>query len=67
MPEGDRQVGTDVLTTEQRARCMANIRGRDTRPELLIRRGLFARGGVTACMDPACRAGLIWSSRRDGP
>jgi DNA mismatch endonuclease (patch repair protein) len=36
--------GTDVLTPQQRAHCMSRIRGRDTRPEMLIRRGLFARG-----------------------
>jgi DNA mismatch endonuclease (patch repair protein) len=28
---------TDVLTPEQRRRCMAAIRGRNTRPELLVR------------------------------
>ena len=28
---------TDVLTPEQRRRCMAAIRGRDTKPELLVR------------------------------
>lgn len=34
----------DVLTAEQRRLNMSNIRGRDTRPEMLIRRGLHARG-----------------------
>jgi len=28
---------TDVLTPEQRRRCMAAIRGKDTKPELLVR------------------------------
>jgi len=28
---------TDVLTPEQRRRCMAAIRGTDTKPELLVR------------------------------
>ena len=28
---------TDVLTPEQRRRCMASIRGKDTRPELIVR------------------------------
>ncbi|NWE26812.1 very short patch repair endonuclease [Pseudomonas gingeri] len=34
----------DVLTSEQRRLNMSRIRGRDTKPELLIRRGLHARG-----------------------
>ena len=34
----------DKLTPAQRSRCMSRIRGRDTRPEILVRRGLHARG-----------------------
>lgn len=34
----------DVLTPEQRRLNMSRIRGRDTRPEMLIRRGLHACG-----------------------
>lgn len=34
----------DKLTKEQRHRCMAAIRGRDTKPELLVRHYLFAHG-----------------------
>ena len=34
----------DVLTPEQRRRNMRRIRGRDTKPELLLRRGLHAGG-----------------------
>jgi len=34
----------DVLTTKQRQLNMSRIRGRDTEPEMLIRRGLHARG-----------------------
>lgn len=34
----------DKLTPEQRSRCMAAIRGKDTKPELLVRKFLFARG-----------------------
>jgi DNA mismatch endonuclease (patch repair protein) len=34
----------DVLTAEQRRQNMSRIRGRDTRPELLLRRGLHALG-----------------------
>lgn len=35
---------SDVLTVEQRRLNMSRIKGRDTKPELLIRRGLHARG-----------------------
>lgn len=35
---------TDVHTPEQRARNMRAIKGRDTKPELLLRRALHARG-----------------------
>jgi DNA mismatch endonuclease, patch repair protein len=34
----------DVLSSEQRRLNMSRIRGRDTRPELLLRRGLHAAG-----------------------
>lgn len=34
----------DKLTKEQRHRCMAAIHSRDTKPELLVRKYLFARG-----------------------
>lgn len=34
----------DVLTPEQRSYCMSRIRGKDTRPELLVRSGLHRRG-----------------------
>ena len=35
---------TDVLTLEQRRFNMSRIRGRDTKPELILRFGLHARG-----------------------
>ncbi|MCM1297107.1 MAG: very short patch repair endonuclease [Muribaculaceae bacterium] len=35
---------TDVMTPEERSRCMAAIKGRDTKPEMLVRKYLFARG-----------------------
>ena len=35
---------TDVLTPEQRSYCMSRIRGRDTKPELLLRTALWAAG-----------------------
>lgn len=34
----------DVLTPEQRSRCMAAIRGKDTTPELAVRRMVTALG-----------------------
>lgn len=34
----------DVLTAQQRKLNMSRIRGKDTKPEMLIRRGLHARG-----------------------
>ncbi len=34
----------DKLTKEQRHRCMASIRSRDTKPEVLVRKFLFGRG-----------------------
>ncbi|MBW3503319.1 very short patch repair endonuclease [Pseudomonas sp. NKUCC02_KPG] len=35
---------TDVLTAKQRQLNMSRIRSRDTKPEMLIRRGLHAKG-----------------------
>ena len=35
---------TDVLTKEQRSYCMSRIRGRDTRPEMLLRKALWGLG-----------------------
>lgn len=34
----------DSLTKEQRHRCMSNIRNKDTKPEILVRRFLFSQG-----------------------
>lgn len=34
----------DVLSPEQRSYCMSRIRGKDTKPEYVIRKGLFAMG-----------------------
>jgi len=34
----------DVHTPEQRSLNMSRVRGRDTKPEMIIRRGLHARG-----------------------
>lgn len=35
---------TDKLTKEQQHRCMAAIKGKNTKPELLVRKFLFSRG-----------------------
>lgn len=35
---------TDKLTPEQRHRCMSRIRSKNTRPEMLVRKFLFAHG-----------------------
>ena len=43
MSDGERPV-PDVLTENQRRFNMSRIRGRDTKPEMTIRRGLHARG-----------------------
>lgn len=34
----------DTMTPEQRHRCMAAIKGKDTKPELIVRKYLFSRG-----------------------
>lgn len=34
----------DVLSAAQRSYCMSRIRAKDTKPELMIRKGLFAMG-----------------------
>ena len=35
---------SDKLTPQQRSHCMSRIRGKDTKPEILVRRGLHALG-----------------------
>ena len=34
----------DVLSKEQRKRCMSHVRGKDTKPEVMVRQFLFAQG-----------------------
>ena len=34
----------DKLTPEQRHRCMASIRSKNTKPEVIVRKFLFAHG-----------------------
>ncbi|MDE6633130.1 MAG: very short patch repair endonuclease, partial [Muribaculaceae bacterium] len=35
---------TDKMSREQRHRCMAAIKGKDTKPEMMVRRYLFSLG-----------------------
>lgn len=35
---------SDVMTPLQRSRCMSRIRGRDTKPEIMLRKVLWGRG-----------------------
>lgn len=35
---------SDVLTPEQRRRCMSAVKGKDTVPEILVRKFLFSKG-----------------------
>ena len=34
----------DILTKEQRHKCMSNIKGKDTKPEIIVRKFLFSKG-----------------------
>lgn len=34
----------DVMTPKQRSRCMAAVKGKDTKPEMIVRKYLFSRG-----------------------
>lgn len=34
----------DTMTAEQRHRCMAAVKGKDTKPEVMVRKFLFAKG-----------------------
>ena len=35
---------TDKMTPEQRSRCMAAVKGKDTKPEMIVRKYLFSKG-----------------------
>lgn len=35
---------SDVLTTEQRHRCMSRVRSKNTKPEIMVRQFLFSHG-----------------------
>ena len=56
---------SDVMTREQRGRCMSRIRGRDTKPELMLRRALW-QGGLRYrlhCRLPG-RPDIVFPARR---
>jgi DNA mismatch endonuclease (patch repair protein) len=57
---------SDVHTPEVRSYNMSRVRGQDTRPELVIRRGLHARGYRFRLHDKglAGRPDLVFSKRR---
>jgi DNA mismatch endonuclease, patch repair protein len=57
----------DNLTPEQRSRAMSRIRRRDTRPELLLRRALWAAGARGYRIDDRRLPGrpdLAWTRKR---
>jgi DNA mismatch endonuclease (patch repair protein) len=57
----------DNLTKEQRSRTMSRIRRRDTKPELLLRKALWARGMRGYRLDIAKLPGrpdLSWTPKR---
>ena len=56
----------DVVSRETRSRMMAGITGKDTRPEVLIRKGLHARGLRFRLHQPGLpgRPDLVFASRR---
>lgn len=56
----------DVLTPQQRHRCMAAIRGKDTKPEMVVRRLLTAMGYRYRLHDKNMpgRPDIIFRSRR---
>lgn len=35
---------SDVLTKEQRHRCMSNVKSKNTKPEIMVRKFLFSNG-----------------------
>jgi len=40
----EQATAVDVLTSEQRSYCMSRIRGRDTKPEVALRKALWSLG-----------------------
>ena len=35
---------TDIMTQVQRSHCMASVKGKDTKPEIIVRKYLFSKG-----------------------
>lgn len=56
----------DVLTSEQRQLNMSRIRGKDTKPEMVIRRGLHSQGLRYRLHDPVLpgRPDLVFTKHR---
>ena len=40
-PQG---IKMDTMTPEQRSRCMSAVKGKDTKPEMIVRKHLFSKG-----------------------
>jgi len=55
----------DRLTPEQRHRCMSRVRDRDTKPEILLRKALWARGArYRLHTDLPGKPDLVFSGKR---
>ena len=50
---------TDVLTQEQLSRCMAAVKGKDTKPEIIVRKYLFSRGAAVSRQQHEAAGGLL--------
>ncbi len=44
----------DIMTPNQRSRCMAAIKGKDTKPEILVRKFLFSKKYKTVIFVDGC-------------
>lgn len=53
----------DIVNLETRHRMMSGMRRKDTKPELQVRRLLFARGFDILYMRKLCLANRIWCSQ----
>ena len=53
----------DRLTKEQRHRNMAAIHGRDTKPEMIVRKFLFSRGFLSAKSSTPSRSSRFGASQ----
>ena len=51
----------DVVSPEVRSRMMSGIRSKNTKPEMLLRRGLHRAGlPISACTTALCPGGPTW-------